>query len=140
MFCLEERYCSFSRRREKIKQIEDDLIPFIENKKNHPGALMKAHSIYTDFGLSIPEKQKLYGDKILKNYANTVEAEWIRIQRIRDYEKKLSDENIEDWNKSNNYRKLLKDYTKLPNHYHTGLLIETYRNLFHSFRDDSTVS
>lgn len=124
---------------EKIKFIEADLKPYIKRNKNHPSALLRASDIYGNYGLDIPEKQNRIGKTILKKFPHTSEAEWVRVEKIRRFKKEMYDSKKAGWETSPEYRRMLLDYVNQPQLFHSGLAQETYRDLYTSYKADSTI-
>ncbi|MBN1996135.1 redoxin domain-containing protein, partial [candidate division KSB1 bacterium] len=124
----------------KIKIIEKDMNAFLGNRSIYPMALFLAGNIYSPYELDMPEKAKIYNDKILKNFPGSPAAEWMRVYEIRALQKILHEKEPDAPMRSPEYRQMLRDFIDSPYHSHKGLLFEQYRNLFNSIKDDSTVA
>ena len=116
---------------QKNAEIEADVTPFLEKHGNRPGALLTAS--YAARDLKQTERQKQIEDTILQKFNDSREAEWVLIGRMREYR-------TEEASKKPEYRQMMREYVARSKHYHTGLLGETYRNLFFNLVEDQAVS
>ena len=116
---------------EKNAQIDADLTAFLEKYGNRPSALLTAS--YGAGDLKQPARQKEIEDRILRTFNDSREAEWVLIGRMREFRTPEATTKPE-------YKQMLRDYVARPKHYHTGLLGETYRQLFFVLVEDPSVS
>lgn len=116
---------------QKNAEIEADLTSFLEKHGNRPGALLTAS--YAARDLKQPDRQKKIENTIVETFNDSLEAEWVLIGRLREFR-------TEETVKKPEYRDMLRAYVARPKHYHTGLLGETYRNLFFALLEDPAVS
>jgi Flp pilus assembly protein TadD/thiol-disulfide isomerase/thioredoxin len=116
----------------KRREIEEDIATLLKRDGDRPGVLLAVSSIARE--LKLAETQQQAEEKILKEFADTREAEWVCAARWREFGR--TSESARD----PEYRRILTDFIARPRHYHTGLLGEAYRNLFFIVAEDRSVS
>ena len=114
----------------KRSEIEADVNAFLREQGNRPGALLAVANAARDS--KIEELQRRSEDKILSEFNDTREAEWVLVDRWRALR---TEGNTNDAAR----RKAFSEYIARPRHYHNGLLGEAYRNLFELLAEDQTV-
>jgi len=114
---------------EKNDQLAADLNAFVATNGNRPGALRAAAFLARD--LKLPDRQRDLEDRLLAQFNDSVDAEWVLTYRLREFR---TPESL----KKSEYRQLLREYVARPKHYHIGLLGEQYRQLFFNLIEDES--
>jgi thiol-disulfide isomerase/thioredoxin/Flp pilus assembly protein TadD len=117
---------------QKQAEIAADIEAFLRDNDNRPGALLAVANAARESKLA--ELQRRAEEKILADFNDSREAEWVLTYRLRALERAGPDGDKAA------LRKLLTEYIARPRHHHTGLLGEAYRDLFQALREDSAVA
>jgi tetratricopeptide (TPR) repeat protein len=106
----------------KQAEIEADIRAFLRAHGNRPVALWAVAGASRD--LKLAEPRRIAEEKILSEFNDSREAEWVLTYRWRELESAgaAADKAA--------LRKAFSDFIVRPKHYHTGLLGEAYRELF----------
>ena len=123
---------------EKIAEIEADADMFVNARGGDAASLLTLYNVYTR--LEVEEKAKMVGDRILSTYGESAEAEWVLVDHYRAMWDAAGEEGFQDPEQEKAYRNLLRAFIARPRHHNEGLLGGSYRDLFFSIREDSTVS
>ena len=123
---------------EKIAEIEADADMFVQARGGDAASLLTLYNVYTR--LETEEKAKEVGDRILSNHGESAEVEWVLADRYRAVKDAAGEEGFQDPEQEEAYRKLLRAFIARPRHHNEELLGGSYRDLFFSIREDSTVS
>jgi Flp pilus assembly protein TadD/thiol-disulfide isomerase/thioredoxin len=115
----------------KQSEMIADIEAFLRDNDNRPGALLAVANAARESKLA--EQQRRAEEKILADFNDSREAEWVLTYRSRTLEQAGPDAD------KTALRKQLTEYIARPRHYHTGLLGEAYRDLFQALREDSSV-
>ena len=115
----------------KQAEIDADIEAFLRDNGNRPGALLAVANTARESKLI--EQQRRAEEKILAEFNDSREAEWVLTYRWR-----ALGEAGPDADKAA-LRKAFAEYIARPRHYHTGLLGEAYRNLFYAMKEDTSV-
>jgi tetratricopeptide (TPR) repeat protein len=114
----------------KLAEIEKLIDAFLARNGNRPGALYGVSSVYDD--LKLLDKKKALQDRIMAEFPDSIDAEWVLAYRWREYEGPgYKPDNPE-------FRKLLVMFLERPKRYHEGLLGEAYMNMFGSLMADAS--
>jgi beta-lactamase regulating signal transducer with metallopeptidase domain/peroxiredoxin len=124
---------------ERKNIIETDIQLFKKDRGDYPGALLFMSKIYSSLSLNDLEKRTIYGDVILQKFPESIEAEWILIERMRLFKSKVGRENLSQLEYQNEWRKMLNNYINKEKHYLKPLLAEVYQYLYESIKDDDSV-
>lgn len=116
----------------KRQDIEADVAPFLEANGNRPGVLLAVSMISQQMKWS--ERRSACEKKILAEFGDTREAEWVLSGRWREIGQ------TEGGYQKPEYRQILTEYVARPSHHSDALLGEAYRNLFEAVASDPTVS
>ncbi|MGK7371589.1 MAG: redoxin domain-containing protein, partial [Candidatus Halalkalibacterium sp. M3_1C_030] len=124
---------------EKQEKIIADLEWLFENRPETPEMLQFVSQQYGELGME--DRKKELEQQVLENYPNSQAAEWVLVGRYRDYSREHGKTIAEGEapEKKARYRSMLWDFINRPQHNSESLLGDAYRNLFFTFRDDSTV-
>jgi tetratricopeptide (TPR) repeat protein/thiol-disulfide isomerase/thioredoxin len=117
-------------RENKAAEIQADMTAFLQKHGDRSSALYAVASMSGD--LKLVEQQRELEDKILRDFSDTVEAEWVLAYRWREY--RQAKEGVH----KPEYRQILSDFVARPKHYIEGLLGEAYTELFFILIDDKT--
>lgn len=123
---------------EKIAEIEADADMFVQARGGDAASLLTLYNVYTR--LETEEKAKEVGDRILSNHGESAEVEWVLADRYHAVKDAAGEEGFQDPEQEEAYRKLLRAFIARPRHHNEELLGGSYRDLFFSIREDSTVS
>ena len=123
---------------EKIAEIEADADALLKARGGDTASLMTLYSVY--MRLEAEEKAKELGDRILSSHGESAEAEWVLVDRYRAVKDAAGEEGFQDLEQEKAYRNLLRAFIARPRHHNEELLGGSYRDLFFSIREDSTVS
>jgi thiol-disulfide isomerase/thioredoxin len=108
----------------KLSEIQSLMDAFLARNGNRPGALYGASSVYDD--LKLLDKKKALQDRIMAEFPDSIDAEWVLAYRWREYEGPgYKPDNPE-------FRRLLVMFLERPKRHHEGLLGEAYMNMFGS--------
>ena len=116
----------------KQAEIVADIRAFLRDHGNRPAALNAVASVARD--MKLVEERDSAEQKILANFNDTREAEWVLTYRWRELES--AGPNADKAALRNAFR----EYIARPRHYHTGLLGEAYRELFFLLVEDKSAS
>ena len=122
-------------RDEKIAIIKEG-VKSLENRRPETPAMLHAFfNTYNSLGLT--DESAMYGDRILENYNDTPQAEWVLVHRMREFRSDHSDQ-IRDGDEEviAQYRRMLWDFLDRPNHHNPNIQGGKYLNLFMSIRND----
>ena len=122
---------------EKIARIESDADLFLDARGRDAPSLLAVYNAWRS--LEAEEKARSIADRILGSHGESPEAEWILVHRYRAVREAAGDD-FEDPEQQAEYRSLLKSFIARPAHFNENLLGDAYRELFHSIREDSTVT
>lgn len=116
----------------KRQEVEADVVSFLQANGNRPGAL----SAVADVSRSMKwtDRQQECEEKVLKQFPDSTEAEWIFASRWRELEQ------TQEGTKSAPYRKILREFIARAQHHIPGLLGEAYLNLFSALAEDKSAS
>jgi tetratricopeptide (TPR) repeat protein len=116
----------------KREELEPDVNQLLKAHGNRVGVLSAVASISRE--MKWTDRQRAAEDKILKEFADSVEAEWIYAGRWRELGRTAESA------RSPEYRRILSEFVARPTHHHTGLLGEAYQSLFAVLAADQSVS
>ena len=122
-------------RDEKIAIIKEG-VKSLENRRPETPAMLHAFfNTYNSLGLT--DESAMYGDRILENYNDTPQAEWVLVHRSREFRSAHSDQ-IRDGDEEviAQYRRMLWDFLNRPNYHNPNLQGDFYLTLFMSMRND----
>ena len=127
---------------EKRAFIDADVLALLERRGETPRTLSNIAGIYRDLG--DVEREREYGDRLLRRYPDGMEAEWLLTERNRAMEQDLyaamREESPDTTQLRATYREGLEKFLAWPHHSQTSILGEAYMDLFLLVRDDSTIS
>ncbi len=117
----------------KQQQLEADVNAFLKANGDRVSAWYAAASVSQE--MKWADRRKACEDRILTEFPDTSEADWVTVGRWRDLGQ------TEAGTKSPEYRKLLSNYVAKSKHFiTTGVLGEAYRNLFFLLVTDKSAS
>lgn len=116
---------------QKQSEVTADMDTFIREQGNRPGTLLAVANVARD--MKLVDRGRQAEEKILTEFNDTREAEWVLVYRWRTLEQagEAADKAA--------LRKAFSEYVARPKHYHTGLLGEAYRELFFVLVEDKAV-
>lgn len=122
---------------EKTEEILSDMRRLEEQRPESANLLFNLANQYGD--LQMPEKKREYEERILGEFTDDLYAEWVLVNRYREFRSEHSDA-ISDGDEElvAEYKQMLWDFINRPEHSRMTLLGDAYRNLFYVVRDDST--
>jgi len=123
----------------KQSDVETDINSLLERRSDYPETLFRIASQYQS--LKLNDKRRDMEDRILKSYAMSKEAEWVLVNRYRDFREEIGTDIKKDVKKRDAYRGMLWAFINRPSHHYKALLGDAYIQLFFSTdKDDPTVS
>lgn len=122
-------------REEKIDIIETGIKNLEERRPETPALLMNIANTYNS--LNLEDKRSHYAELILDQYPDSPEAEWMLVQKQRDFRSDHSDE-LSEGNEEimAEYRQMMFDYLGRPSYHNPNIRGDVYLSLFMSFRDE----
>jgi len=125
---------------EKQSLVLKDIEELTNKRKETANLLFRIAEQYKK--LELTKKQEEFENRILEQYSSSVWAEWVQVERYRDYQSNHQDELADQSNEEviSNYKKMLWDFIDYPYHSRKTLIGDAYRNLYHVYMEDSTVS
>ncbi|MDE2830029.1 MAG: redoxin domain-containing protein [Gemmatimonadota bacterium] len=123
---------------EKIAEIEADADVLLKARGEGVVSLNILYGVYVR--LDAEEKAKVVGDRILRTYGESAEAEEVLAHRYREVLDAAGYEGFKDPEQEAMFRNLLRAFIARPRHHDEKLLGQAYMYLFDSIQEDSTVS
>jgi thiol-disulfide isomerase/thioredoxin len=128
-------------RDEKRAEIKTDVASLRERHGDSPSLFFAAANVHGDLGLE-QEKRQLE-ERLLEDYPDAEEAEWVLVSRYRDLRREMYEEKeatgTEDPEKRERYRQMLVEFIERPQHTRETLLGDAYRELFQLIKDEPDV-
>ncbi|HLA11912.1 MAG TPA: redoxin domain-containing protein [Pyrinomonadaceae bacterium] len=123
---------------QKQAEIEADIKSLLERRSGFPATLSTVRAQYEL--LKVSEKKRQIEEKILQEFPQSKEAEWVFVHRYREFRKEAGPQGFSDPAKTNMYRAMLREFINRPMHHDDALLGDAYRNLFIDLNDDPSAS
>lgn len=123
---------------EKREAIIADIESVQERRPETPEMLFNFVNQYDQLGMN--EKKKRLEQRILEEYPDDVYAEWVLVNRYRDFSREHSEQLREERDPEiiAQYRNMLWDFLDRPSHNRDRLIGDAYRELFYTYMEDST--
>lgn len=120
---------------ETADEIKRSMDAHLAERKGYPQAVYTVYSRCRSFGFE--EREKSLAETILNEFPDSAGAEWVLVNRFRDFAKRMSEEGLQqDENAQQTYRAMLTDFVRRPHPIRKSLLGDAYRNLFSSLNSD----
>ena len=116
----------------KQQEVKSDVDAFLKARGDVPAAIYAVATISRD--MKWTDRQLETEEKILKNFPDSVESEWVAAYRWRDLGGTM--ESVQ----SPEYRRILREFVARPTHHLESLLGEAYRNYFSVLAADKSSS
>ena len=124
---------------EKQAEILSDMEALLSTRGHYPGLLRSAAGMLGV--LKLTDRQRELEETVLREYPQSVEAEWVLTARQRALAQAIRDQEVPDSIAAQReYVDQLRAYIARPAHRHKGLLGGAYLTLFGRIQKDSTVS
>jgi thiol-disulfide isomerase/thioredoxin/Flp pilus assembly protein TadD len=117
---------------EKRQEVEADVIAFLKAHGDRKDVLATVANVSRD--MKWTDRQQECEVKILKEFPDSREAEWIFASRWRELNR------TKEGAESAQYRQILREFVARPQHHIESLLGEAYRNLFSVLAADNSAS
>lgn len=124
-------------REAKHQELEADIEAYLQRRSDSPRVLSAVTRVCRE--LKWEERLKQIEYEILTRFPDTPEAEWVLVERWRDFQAKFGSNGFEDPEKQSRYQEMLRAFIDRPTHHNENVLGEAYRQLFYSIRQDTSV-
>ncbi len=122
---------------EKVSIITGGIDSLKERRPETPAMLMVIANSYNMLGMQ--DERSVYAERILEQYNDSPEAEWMLVQRYRDYRQKYSDE-IQQGDREiiSEYKAMLWDFVNRDDYHNPNLQGDSYLTLFGLYRQEES--
>jgi tetratricopeptide (TPR) repeat protein len=118
----------------KAAEVESDIRALLRVRGGYPGTLLAVSRQYGE--LNRKERREEIEGRILKEFPDGLEAEWVLVERERRFASDHSWEEMKSPRVREAYLKMARDFIARPQHRFEGLLGESYTSIFDVLRDD----
>lgn len=122
----------------KQSEIEASINSLLARRGDYPGTLLQVAGQYGD--LKLKNKRLEFEDRILQQHGTSKEAEWVLVNRYRDFATEAGPEGLKDPKQKEAFRRMLRDFINRPHHHRETLIGDAYRSLFFTIdKNDATI-